>query len=119
MKQWMIPVVMLLVGAGIAAGATLALTRPWQSEERIPVSTPAPEAASFTELDIVRLTQEQVGTKTVWPSGANWVRCDSASFRPDADMWVVTCSFSSDQAGTQIVRKSLYTVSDKDAKLVQ
>jgi hypothetical protein len=47
MKQWMIPVLTLLVGAGIAVGATLGVTRPWQEEstplvDPFPVSTPAP-----------------------------------------------------------------------------
>ena len=118
MKQWMIPVVTLLVGAGIAAGAILGLTRPWQSEERIPVSTPAPKAA-FTEDEIVGLAQQQVVSGKLSPTKANWVRCVNASFKPAADMWVVTCNFYEEKEDTQIFQTRVYTVSDKDGKLVK
>ncbi len=117
MKQWIIPVVALLVGAGIAAGAILYVTGPWQSTQTIP--TPAPTAAPkarFTAQDIERLAQQQVSNMPA-PAGANFVRCVSASYRPDADMWVVTCDFAPDQAGQNIVESDTYTVSDKDGKL--
>jgi len=122
MKQWMIPVVTLLVGAGITAGAILSLTRPWQSEERITVSTPAPKAA-FTESDILALAQQQVASEIVFPTGTRRVRCISASFRPAADMWVVTCNFYSEEEGTLlrplVYQTRVYSVSDKDGKLVK
>jgi len=111
MKQWMIPMATLLVGAGIAVGATLGVTRPWQSEETNPVSAPQ---AAFTEQDILQLTQQQVRY-----GGANGARCVSASFRPGADMWLVTCNLYSDQGGSEPIAARIYTVSDRDGKLVQ
>lgn len=126
MKQWIIPVVTLLVGAGIAVGATLGVTRPWQSEETIPVSTPtltpmptptAAPKATFTEVEIILLTQQQLSSGTAFPTGAKSVRCAGATFKPDADLWMVGCSFYSDQEGTQVLTNGFYTVSDKDGKL--
>lgn len=128
MKQWMIPLVTFLVGAGVAAGAILGLTRPWQSEEPIPAptSTPASKAAptstpkaAFTEFEIILLTQQQLSSGTVLPAGAKSVGCGGATYKPDADMWVVSCSFYSDQEGTQVLTTGFYTVSDKDGKLVK
>ena len=118
MKQWMIPVVTVVVGAGMVAGVIVGLTRPWQSEERIPVYTPTPQAA-FTEADITQLAQRQVAERAAFPAGTKTLSCVSASFKPAADMWVVTCNFYSDQESMQILQTRLYTLSDKDGKLVQ
>jgi len=118
MKQRMIPVVTLLVGAGIAAVAILGVTRPWQSEEQHPVYTPAPKAA-FTESDILSLAQQQVASGIAFPTGTKWIWCDSASYRPAADMWVVTCNYYHEKGDTEIAQTRVYSVSDKDGKLVK
>ena len=122
-------VVTLLVGACIAVGATLGVTRPWQSEA-VPTPTPTPtptmeatptkEATPvFSMSEITGLAEQQVSSTLPFPPGTGYVGCRSAVFKPAARVWVVTCRYTTDAAGTQLVVQSNFTVSDKDGKLVK
>jgi len=125
MKQWIIPLVTLVASAGIAAGATLGVTRPWQSEA-VPTPTPTKEPTPtkvptpvFSLSDITGLAEQQVTATFPFPPGSGFVGCRSAVFRPAARVWVVTCRYTSDAEGTQLVAQANFTVSDKDGKLVK
>jgi len=74
MRQWMLPVMTLLVGAGIAVGATLGVTRPWQSEEATPVSTPAP-------------SQEESEKIACLQGGGNWIHTNAAIYCGSGTCW--------------------------------
>jgi hypothetical protein len=78
---------------------------------------PAPSPPAFTVNEALALTKQQVAAKGIFPTGASSVNCLSAVFKPSTDMWVVTCTFYSNQGA--VVQTSSYTVSDTDGKLVQ
>ena len=117
MSRWVIPLTTLLVGAAIAVGATLGVTRPWQSEH---VGLPTPAAGelepAFSELEIMRLTTQQV-TNLPFPTGTQWVSCTRAVYRSGNGMWVVDCDYRAEKTNMLPMFTRTYTVSDQTGKL--
>jgi len=124
MKRLALVAVAMLVGAALASGAVLGVTRPWQAADPTATATPArPTAttepkAAFNQIDILKLTTQQVASLP-FPQGANWVICTSAQFRPANSMWVVNCEFRAEKTDTEPASTRTYTVSDQDGKLVK
>ena len=123
-KSALLLVAALLVGAGLASGAVLGVTRPWEAAAPTATAVPAPliatvePKAAFNQIDILKVTQQQVASLP-FPQGAQWVRCTGARFRPANSMWVVECEFRAEKTDAEPLSTRTYTVSDQDGKLVK
>lgn len=111
--------VTLATVATVAIWASIA-DAPWEetsTEEASATPAPKPTAkptANFTLSDVLNLAQDQI---PVFPTGTNWVRCVSASFRSGNRVWVVTCEFYVERDDRIAEQERTYTFDDRTGKL--
>jgi hypothetical protein len=80
-------------------------------------ATDAP--GNFSRLDVLKLTQTQLGKSYVFPQGTKWVRCTSATFHSGNHLWTVSCEFYNNQDDTVAVTTQTYTFDDDSGILIQ
>ena len=120
--QWILIAALLILALAIAGasaalwshdqGHDVVIATPTHVFDRIPPNTPVPVPA-FSMVDALRLVQTEAGSRP-FPTGAHWVRCVEATFKPQNRTWVVACSYSVDrEIGSEVIESRSYLLDDK------
>jgi hypothetical protein len=109
---------LIMTDAFKAKDSASATAVPTQQVVATPARTPAP---NFAVTDVLRLAQTQASSLYVFPQGANWIRCVSATYHGGNHIWSVTCEYYANKDDTTPVAGGTdsYTFDDVTGKLTR
>ena len=103
MKNWLMLLGALMVGAAIAVGVGAAVLRPWENSD-----------AAFSEYEARMLTKTQLASDL--PSGYTYVNCDEAEYKPQRHAWIVKCKY---RGPSKVFENVTVTFDDESGEIIR
>jgi len=90
MKNWLMLLGALIVGATIAVGIGAAVLRPWENSD-----------AAFSEYEVKSLAETQLASHL--PSRYTNVTCFDAEYKPQRRAWILECKYTGPSEPSEFV----------------